>query len=137
MFFSCTEHFKYYLGKEYKDEITLLLEKETSKNKIQIDNLFKEIKNEKDPYKKQANIEYGIENIFFDFYWKLIDTTEKYTGKNKIKNNLAAGDNVWEMHKVLIPYFKNNKINTSTLLSFINYGLEKQKIIEKTFTNQN
>lgn len=137
MFFSYTKHFKYCLGKKYKNEITLLLEEEISKNKIQIDNLFEEIKNEKDPYKKQASIEYGIEGIFFNFYQNLIDTTEKYAGKNKIKNNIPAGDNVWEIHKVLIPYFENNKINTSALSSFINYGLKKQKIIEQTFINQN
>ena len=46
-FFAYDKHFKYYLGKEYKNEINLLLEKEIPKSIKEMDGLLEEIENEK------------------------------------------------------------------------------------------
>ena len=46
-FFAYDKHFKYYLCKEYKNEINLLLEKEIPKSIKEMDGLLEEIENEK------------------------------------------------------------------------------------------
>jgi len=129
------EHSKYYLGKEYRNEINALLETEILKTMHELDGLLEEIEKEKDPYDKIGLIEMGVDIVFFNFYWKLVDTTEKYIGKDKIINRLPHNDNVWEIHWALIPYFKNNRINTSKIFALIEYGDKKQKEIEKKYAN--
>ena len=137
VFFAYDKHFKYILPKEYKKEIEIILEQEISITTQKIDKLYKEIENEKDPLDKKLLIEYGVDGVFFDFYWKLVNATEKHTQKNKITNKLPANDNVWEIHEALIPYFKNNKINTSKISTLIEYKIKKQKEIEKKYANFN
>lgn len=134
-YFAYDKHFRYLLPKEYKNEINALLEKEIPKVTQELDELPGRIEREKDPFDKEGLIEMGVDIVFFDFYWKIVHVTEKYVGKGKIINNLPPNDNVWEIHEVLIPYFKNNKINTSKIFALIKYGAEKQKIIEKKFAN--
>ena len=133
LFVAYDKHFRYILPKEYKKEIEILLEQEIPKATQEIDGLYEKIENEKDPFDKVGLIEMGVDIVFFDFYWRLVDTTEKYTKKGKIREILPPGDNVWEIHEALIPYFKNNKINTSNMFPFIEYGVAKQKEIEKHY----
>lgn len=133
VFFAYDKHFKYILPDECKKEIATLLEQEIPKSTQEIDGLCEKIENEKDPFDKVGLIEMGSDIVFYDFYWKLVDAIEKYIGKDKIVGKLPANDNVWEVHEVLMPYFKKNKINTSKLFPFVEYGLKKQQEIEKRY----
>ena len=89
VFISYDKHFKYYLGKEYKNEITLLLENEIPKSMKEVDGLFKKIENEKDSLDKKNLADLGINTILFDFYSELIEVTQKYTD---IKKDLPNTD---------------------------------------------
>ena len=125
--------------KEYKEEITQIINFQIPLAKKEIDNIFNEVENEKDPYEKILKIEYSIDGIFFDFYWYLIDITEKYIGKNHIVNELeinGGDDNPWTLHDIIMPYLLDNKINISKIYQLIKYGQKKQKKLEKKYNYQ-
>ena len=124
------------LSAQYKKEIEQVIKTQIPIAKKNIDNVFKEVELEKDEYEKVLKIEYNIEGIFYDLYWNIIDTTEKYIGKNHIRNTLNEDDNPWGLHEALIPYLKDNKINASKIYSLIKYGLRKQKELEKKYNYQ-
>lgn len=124
------------LSVQYKKEIEQLIKTQVPIAKKNIDNVFREVEEEKDEYEKVLKIEYSIEGIFYDLYWNIIDTTEKYIGKNHIRNTLNEDDNPWGLHEALIPYLKDNKINASKIYSLIKYGLRKQKELEKKYNYQ-
>ena len=123
-------------SRQYKKEIEQVIKTQIPIAKKNIDNVFKEVELEKDEYEKVLKIEYNIEGIFYDLYWNIIDTTEKYIGKNHIRNTLNEDDNPWGLHEALIPYLKDNKINASKIYSLIKYGLRKQKELEKKYNYQ-
>ena len=170
--------------KEYKEEITQIINFQIPLAKKEIDNIFNEVENEKNEYIKIHTIEYGIESIIFnfymklinktekyinttidiqasdwygdliqslnlffrehsiqldDFYWYLIDITEKYIGKNHIVNELeinGGDDNPWTLHDIIMPYLLDNKINISKIYQLIKYGQKKQKKLEKKYNYQ-
>ena len=124
------------LSAQYKKEIEQLIKTQVPIAKKNIDNVFREVEEEKDEYEKVLKIEYSIEGIFYDLYWNIIDATEKYIGKNYIRNTLNEDDNPWGLHEALTPYLKNNKINASKIYSLIKYGLRKQKELEKKYNYQ-
>ena len=124
------------LSKQYKKEIEQVIKSQIPVAKKNIDNVFKEVELEKDAYEKVLKIEYSIEGVFYDLYWNMIDTTEKYIGKNYIRNTLNEDDNPWGLHEALTPYLKDNKINASKIYSLIKYGLKRQKELEKQYNYQ-
>ena len=129
-FFAYDKHFKYYLGKEYKNEINLLLEKEIPKSIKEMDGLLEEIENEKDPLEKQTIIDLGMNTILFNFYSKLIDITQKYID---IKKDIPpTGFNV-ELIIVLYPYLKVNNVNIEKIKSFLDYSEIKETEINKKY----
>ena len=114
----------------YKKEIEQIIKTHVPIAKKNIDNVFKEVEEEKDEYMKINIIEYGIESEIFYLYMKLIDTTEKYT---KIKEFLPGGDSYTDLIEALNPYLNDNKIKASEIKSFLNYSNKKQKKLEKKY----
>ena len=130
IFFAYNKHFKYYLGKEYKNEINLLLEKEIPKSIKKIDKLLIEIENEKEPLKKETLIDSGMNTILFDFYSELIEITQKYT--NIKKDIPSTGFNI-ELILVLYPYLKANNTNIEKIKSFLDYSDIKETEINSKY----
>ena len=70
-----------------------------------------------------------IASADLDLYVKLIKITkEKYMG---IKYESLCTDNVNNFDEILLPYFKENNINTKKLTKIINYENKKIKVVEK------
>ena len=125
------------LSAQYKKEIEQVIKTQIPIAKKNIDNVFREVEEEKDEYEKVLKIEYSIEGIFYDLYWNIIDITEeKYIGKNNIRKNLNEGDYSGELFEALIPYLKDNKINASKIYSLIKYAQKRQKELEKKYNYQ-
>lgn len=130
VFISYDKHFKYYLGKEYKNEITLLLENEIPKSMKEVDGLFKKIENEKDVYDKQLMIEMGCDEIVFDLFMKIKMVTQKYVN---IEKSLEPNDDVGQLIITLKPYLSKNKIDTTNLDKFL-INTDKESLrIKKLF----
>ncbi|MBR5303243.1 MAG: hypothetical protein IKU37_00260 [Candidatus Gastranaerophilales bacterium] len=123
VFFAYDKHFKYILPKEYKKEIELLLEQETPKATQEIDGLYKEIENEKDPYDKEILIETGINTILFNLYNKLIFVTQKY--KN-LDSEIPLTDFDVDLAITIFPYLKKNQVDYTILKQFLKYTDKKQ-----------
>lgn len=123
-------------SKQYKKEIEQTIKTQVPIAKRNIDNVFREVELEKDEHEKVLKIEYGIEGVFYDLYWNIIDITEKYIGKDNIRNTLNEDDNPWGLHEALTPYLKDNRINASKIYSLIKYGLKRQKELEKKYNYQ-
>ena len=130
VFISYDKHFKYYLGKEYKNEITLLLENEIPKSMKEVDGLFKKIENEKDSLDKKNLADLGINTILFDFYSELIEVTQKYTD---IKKDLPNTDFDVDLIMVLYPYLKANNVDIKKLKSFLDYCDTMQTEIDNKY----
>ncbi len=130
VFVSYDKHFKYYLGKEYKNEITLLLENEIPKSMKEVDGLFKKIENEKDSLDKKNLADLGINTILFDFYSELIEVTQKYTD---IKKDLPNTDFDVDLIMVLYPYLKANNVDIKKLKSFLDYCDTMQTEIDNKY----
>ncbi len=119
------------LSAQYKKEIEQLIKTQVPIAKKNIDNVFREVEEEKDEYMKINIIEYGIESEIFYFYMKLIDATEKYT---KIKEFLPGGDSYGDLIEALNPYLNDNRIKASKIKSFLHYSNKKQKILEEKYS---
>ena len=119
------------LSAQYKKEIEQLIKTQVPIAKKNIDNVFREVEEEKDEYIKINIVEYGIESEIFYFYMKLIDVTEKYT---KIKEFLPGGDSYGDLIEALNPYFNDNRIKASKIKSFLNYSNKKQKKLEEKYS---
>ena len=119
------------LSVQYKKEIEQLIKTQVPIAKKNIDNVFREVEEEKDEYIKINIVEYGIESEIFYFYMKLIDVTEKYT---KIKEFLPGGDSYGDLIEALNPYFNDNRIKASKIKSFLNYSNKKQKKLEEKYS---
>lgn len=130
VFVSYDKHFKYYLGKEYKNEITLLLENEIPKSMKEVDGLFKKIENEKDSLDKKNLADLGINTILFYFYSELIEVTQKYTD---IKKDLPNTDFDVDLIMVLYPYLKANNVDIKKLKSFLDYCDTMQTEIDNKY----
>ncbi len=120
-------------SREYKKEIIESINSQIPIRKKEILNVFNEVEKEQDPYEKNLIIEYGVDGVLFDFYNELIDITEKYTGKDNVSKNAIEGDSSGLLFEVLIPYLKDNRINTSKILLFIKFAQKEQKKLEKKF----
>ena len=118
-------------SKQYKKEIEQLIKTQVPIAKKNIDNVFREVEEEKDEYMKINIIEYGIESEILYFYMKLIDATEKYT---KIKEFLPGGDSYGDLIEALNPYLNDNRIKASKIKSFLHYSNKKQKILEEKYS---
>ena len=133
----CMQSFAEYIpipkeqSKQYKKEIEQLIKTQVPIAKKNIDNVFREVEEEKDEYMKINIIEYGIESEIFYFYMKLIDATEKYT---KIKGFLPGGDSYGDLIEALNPYLNDNRIKASKIKSFLHYSNKKQKILEEKYS---
>ena len=123
------------LSTRYKKEIEQLIKTQVPIAKKNIDNVFREVEEEKDEYEKVLKIEYSMDGVLFDLYKFLINTTEKYVGKDKVYIS-EDGDTFSILFEALIPYLKDNKINASKIYSLIKYGLRKQKELEKKYNYQ-
>ena len=124
-------------SRQYKKEIEQVIKTQIPIAKKNIDNVFKEVEEEKDEYEKVLKIEYSIDGVLFDLYWNMIDITEeKYIGKNNIRKNLNEGDYSGELFEALIPYLKDNRINASKIYSLIKYAQKRQKELEKKYNYQ-
>jgi len=106
------EHSKYYLGKEYRNEVNALIDEELPKCRKQIDNIFIEAENEKDLTKKQEFIETSIDDVEFKFYFKLLEIIKKY---KEIDEESVATDFTTDLAIFVYPYLKHNNINISNL----------------------
>ena len=125
------------LSTQYKKEIEQVIKTQVPIAKKNIDNVFKEVEEEKDEYEKVLKIEYSIDGVLFDLYWNMIDIAEeKYIGKNNIRKNLNEGDYSGELFEALIPYLKDNRINASKIYSLIKYAQKRQKELEKKYNYQ-
>ncbi len=120
-------------SKEYRKEITESINSQIPIRKKETLDVFNKVEREQDQYEKNLIIEYGIDGVLFDFYNELIDITEKYAGKGKIRGNFIENDDVWQLHYALIPYLKDNRISASKILSFVKFAISKQKMLEKKF----
>ena len=115
---------EYYLGEEYKKEITKIINEEYPKAIKEIDHVFVEFEEEENPYEKSHILDDGIRYVLTGFYIKLYDTTEKYT---KLKE--LATDYHGDLQEELDPYLKNNNIKKINALN--KYADKKQLEIEK------
>lgn len=109
-----------------------LINKEAPLAKQYIKHLFKEVKNENNKYNRMILVEQGIPVILFEFYKKLIITTEKYT---RITEEIPATDWYEELEEQLIPYLKNNNVNTKKIDKLLNFAKLKQFQLEKKYSN--
>lgn len=123
-------------SKQYKNEIEQIIKTQIPISKKNINDVFKKVELEKDEFEKVLIIEYGMDGALFDFYWDMIDTTEKYIGKDNIRKNLNEGDYSGELFEALIPYLKDNKINASKIHSLIKYAQKRQRELEKKYNYQ-
>ncbi len=120
---------------QYKKEVEQVIKTQIPIAKNKIDNVFKEVELEKDEYEKDLIIRYGMDGVLFDLYKLLIETTEKYVGKDKVYIS-EDGDTLSILFKALIPYIKDNKINASKIYSLIRYAQKRQKELEKKYNYQ-
>lgn len=131
--FQYTKKFSEPIKTQYKKEIEQILNEEIPKSKNLIDNISIEIKNEKDTNIKQTIIDYGITDILFKFYSKLIDVTDKYVN---IKSKVPATDWYIELQELVTPYLQDNDVNMTQIKSLLEYAEESQKAINKQHFNQ-
>ena len=127
-FFAYDKHFKYCLGKNYRQEVIEFIEKEIPIYIKKIDNVENEIKNEKDPWVRAVMIDNSVDGVLFDFYMDLINITEKYSGKDSVRNAIPPTDFSELLREALIPYLDKNKTNASEKInSLVKYAISKEK----------
>ncbi len=117
---------------EYKIGVELIIDKETPLVKKSIKRLFNEIKKENNAYNRQLLVEQGIPTILFEFYQKLINTTNEYT---KISDDLPNTDWYEELQSLLGKYFKENHIDERKLNALLKYANRKQLQLKKKYGN--
>jgi len=122
-------------SRQYKKEIEQVIKTQIPIAKKNIDNVFKEVELEKDEYEKVLKIEYSMDGILFGLYKLLINTTEKYVGKDKVYIS-EDGDTLSILFEALTPYLKDNRINSSKIYSLIKYAQKRQKELEKKYNYQ-
>jgi len=120
------------LNKQYIKEINKAINSQIIVSKKNINNIFREVKNEKNPYIRQVAIEQGINEILFEFYVQLIDITDSYV---KIKHLIPITDYHEDLGNFIISYLKNNNIDTSKINSFLNYSYKKETLLKQKYGN--
>lgn len=123
---------EFYLGKKYKTEIEKIINDEYPKSIQEIDKVFEDFEKETNPYLKKNIIDYGISEVVFYFYQKLLHKTNEYTNLN-----LEELETDWEgdLMIMLYPYLKNNKVNMRKINAFNNYADKKREELEKRGNN--
>ena len=115
---------------QYKKEIEQLIDAQVPLSKKNIDKIFQDVENEKNPYVKQIIIEYGMDTVVLEFYISLIDTTDKYFN---IKKDIPPTDWYGTLQKIIDPYLKENNVNASKINSLLKYANKKQKILNARY----
>ncbi len=121
------------LSKQYKTEMEKVIKKEYKVRFNNIKNYDKHILAE-EPESRYTAIDMGLQSEIFYFIISLIDITNKYTN---IKEDIPITDCWIDIYDVLLPYLKDNNINTKPINKLIRYSEEKENLLRKKFLTKN
>lgn len=114
----------------YKQDIEKTIKEEIINAKKEIKKLYTEIEKVDNELEKYTLIDYGISSILFNFYMKLINTTDKYI---KIKQYVPTTSWYGELENLITPYLEANEIETKEMNDFLEYTRIQQKKLERKF----
>ena len=121
------------LSNQYKAEMEKVIKKEYKVRFNNIKNYDKHILAE-EPESRYTAIDMGLQSEVFYFIISLIDITNKYTN---IKEDIPITDCWIDVYDVLLPYLKDNNINTKPIDKLLIYSEEKERILRKKFLTAN
>ncbi|MEE3350104.1 MAG: hypothetical protein VZR09_08700 [Candidatus Gastranaerophilaceae bacterium] len=109
-------------NKEYIKEINQVINFRIPIAKRQIKEIEKEFKTEQNADKKQVLIEQGIDEVLFNFYMELINTTDKYMN---IKQTMPVPNWHGDLQIFMEPYLKNYGVNIQKTDKLNDYAHKK------------
>ncbi len=118
---------------QYKKEIEQTIKLELNKKYNDIKNYDAKILMA-EPKDRYQLITIGLQNEIIDFLMPLIDITNKYAN---IKSNLSSANYIIDVHNRLIPYFKDNNVDTRLVNKLLSYTYKKELKLRKKFLTPN
>ena len=107
---------------QYVKEINKVINAQIPIAKKRIKVIEKEFKAEQNTDKKTALIEQGIDDVLYDFFTELINTTDKYMN---IKSAMPTADSYGDLQILVRPYLESNNINIKKVDKLDDYAHKK------------
>lgn len=118
------------VSQQYKLEVEEFVKLRYSFYQQEIDSILLEYSKCPSLYEKRVIFEQGINSILLDFYMQILEITNRYVN---IKDNIPQTDYPSELYQLLLPYFKENHVNTNKINKLLNYAMKRQKKMEKLY----
>ncbi len=121
------------LKKQYKKDIEQVIKIEFNKKYSNIKNYDNIILKAK-PENRYQLITIGLQDEIIDFLMPLVNITNKYVSS---KLNLSSANYLIDIHNSLLPYFRDNNIDTRLVNKLLLYAYKKELKLRKKFLAPN